>query len=86
MVRIVKGDGTIAKVPFNLKRVPGSFTGEVLCEELMKEITEVRKVQGNAREKIHEHLPRLEGSIAVNLQIDEIKKNLKQQLQIWTSR
>ena len=30
MVRVVRGDGTIVKIPYNLKQVPGSFTGEVL--------------------------------------------------------
>ena len=51
-LRIVKGDGTIIKVPFNMKKVSRSLTAAVLCEELINEISGVKKVKRNADETI----------------------------------
>ena len=48
----VDDDGSVYKVPFSMKRVPGSFTGEVLCTELVSEISSVKKVKDNAATKI----------------------------------
>ena len=52
ILRVVKGDGSIVKVPFNMTHVSGSLTGEVLCEELIKEVAIVKKVPGNADDNI----------------------------------
>ena len=41
-------EGGIFKVPFSMKQVPGYFTGESLCEELVKEISSIRPVKNNA--------------------------------------
>ena len=38
-IRAVEDDGSIVKVPFSMKQVPGSFTGEVLCEEIINVIS-----------------------------------------------
>ena len=43
---------SIHKVPFSFRQVPGSFTGEVLCDELIQIISNVKKVEGNAFDKI----------------------------------
>ena len=47
-LRAVANEGSIFKVPFSMKQVPGSFTGEALCEELVKEISSIRPVKNNA--------------------------------------
>ena len=35
-----------------MKKVSGSFTVEALCTELIKEISSIKKLQGNASETI----------------------------------
>ena len=35
-----------------MKRVPGSFTGEALCSELIEEISQVKKLKNNAMDII----------------------------------
>ena len=47
-LRAVANEGGIFKVPFSMKQVPGSFTGEALCGELVKEISSIRPVKNNA--------------------------------------
>lgn len=42
IIRVVADDGEIFKVPFSMKKVPGSFTGEALCEELIDEISSIK--------------------------------------------
>ena len=42
----------VVKVPFSMKKMSGSFTGDALCTELIKEIGSVKKLQGNASENI----------------------------------
>ena len=37
-LRAVDDKGNIFKVPFDVKQVPGSLTGEVLCEEIINQI------------------------------------------------
>ena len=46
-IRAVDGSGNIHKVPFDMNQVPGSLTGEVLCEEIMDQMSNVKKVKGN---------------------------------------
>ena len=51
-IRAVDDDDSVYKVPFSMKKVPGSFTGEVLCTELVSEISSVKKIKDNAPTKI----------------------------------
>ena len=44
-LRAIANEGGIFKVPFSMKQVPGSFTGEALCEELVKYISSIRPVK-----------------------------------------
>ena len=46
-MRVVNDDGTVYKVPFSMKDVPGSFTGEVLCSELIYEISSIKMVKNS---------------------------------------
>ena len=46
----------IYKVPYSMKKVPGSFTGEVLCDELISAISSVKKVKDNAFDTIESRL------------------------------
>ena len=55
-VRVVNDDGTVYKVPFSMKDVPGSFTGEVLCSELIYEISSIKMIKNSAADKIIEAL------------------------------
>ena len=49
---MVNENGKVFKVPFSMKKVSGSFTGETLCTELIKEICSIKKLQENASENI----------------------------------
>ena len=49
---MVNENGEVFKVPFSMKKVSRSFTGENLCTELIKEICSIKKLQGNASENI----------------------------------
>ena len=51
-IHAVDDDDSVYKVPFSMKKVPGSFTGEVLCTELVSEISSVKKIKDNAATKI----------------------------------
>ena len=53
-LRVVSGDGEIFKVPFSITRIPGSLTGEKLCDQLMAEISKVKNVPNNATDKIED--------------------------------
>ena len=46
-VRAADDIGNIYKVPFEMKQVPGSLTGEVLCDEIVKQVSRLKKVKGN---------------------------------------
>ena len=35
------------KVPFEIEQVPGSLTGEALCDEIVRQISRVKKVKVN---------------------------------------
>ena len=52
MVRTVRKDGEIFKVPFSMKEVPGSLTGEALCSELANELSQIKPVRNNATETV----------------------------------
>ena len=51
-MHVVNDDGTVYKVNFSMKDVPGSFTGEVLCSELLYEIYSIKMVKNSAADKI----------------------------------
>ena len=46
-VRAADDIGNIHKVPFEMEQVPGSLTGEVLCDEIVKQVSRLKKVKGN---------------------------------------
>ena len=75
IIRTVKGDGTVINVPFNMRQVAGSLTGEALYEELMDEIANIRNLPGNATTNIEEYLSKPPSS---NQHIEEIQVKLKQ--------
>ena len=45
-------NGEAFKVPFSMKKVSGSFTGEALRTELIKVICSIKELQGNNSETI----------------------------------
>ena len=49
---MVNENSEVFKVPFSIKKVSGSFTGQALYTELIKEICSIKKLQGNASENI----------------------------------
>ena len=46
-VRTADDKGNIYKVPFEMEQVPGSLTGEVLCDKIVNQISFVKKVKGD---------------------------------------
>ena len=71
--------GHITKVPFNFRQVPGSLTGEVLAEEIIDNISLVKKVKNNVASTISEAL--LSRSNSTNdrtSKIDELHSQLKE--------
>ena len=55
-LRAVDDKGNIFKVSFDMKQVPGSLTGEALCEEIINQISQVKTVKNNAASAISEAL------------------------------
>ena len=51
-IRAVSPDGHVTKIPYCMHKVPGSLTGEVLCEELMEQISLTKGVHNNAFEVV----------------------------------
>ena len=51
-VCVVTEDRVIYKVPYSMQKVAGSFTGEVLHEELISEISAIKILKENAADKI----------------------------------
>ena len=51
-LQVVTGEGDIYKVPFSMGKVPGSFTVEALCEELINEISVIKTQDNNATDNI----------------------------------
>ena len=49
---VVNDDGTVYKVPFSMKDIPGSFTGVVLYSELIYEIYSIKTLKNSAADKI----------------------------------
>ena len=46
-VRVVADGGAAYKVPYSMRKVAGSFTGEVLREELISEISAIKILKKN---------------------------------------
>ena len=70
-----RDQGNITQVPFNFRQGTGSLTGETLAEEIMVNISLVRKVKNNAAEKFSDALISSSsvGSTASQKQIDEVR-------------
>ena len=47
-IRAIADDGEVSKVPFSMKRVAGSFTGETLCKEMITKISGIKALKDNA--------------------------------------
>ena len=47
-MRAIADDRGVSKVPFSMKRVAGSFTGEVLCKEMITEISGIKALEDDA--------------------------------------
>ena len=77
-IRVVGKDGTILNVSLSFDRVPGSFTGEALCEELIQKISSVKVLKENATEKLPHALRALRKEFA--LEIDLKKLHLKKKV------
>ena len=60
-LRAVANEGGIFKVPFSMKQVSGSFTGEALCKELVREISSIRPVKNNATVAIRGAISEFQG-------------------------
>ena len=60
-LQAVANEEGIFKVPFSMKQVPGSFTGEALCKELVKEISNIRPVKNNATVTIRGAISEFQG-------------------------
>ena len=75
----VSDDGNVFKVPYSMKRVSGSFTGEVLCAELLQEICSIRKVSHNATLNIRDAISAYNGFLASrpNQKYKQLHKCLK---------
>ena len=51
MIRAVREDGEIFKVPFSMKQVPRSLT-EALCSELVNELSQIKPVRNNTAKTV----------------------------------
>ena len=63
-LRVVNEKGEVFKVPLSMKKVSGSFSGEALWTELIKEICSIKKLQGNASENIRNLIEKKTESIS----------------------
>ena len=77
-LRAVDDKGNISKVPFDMKQVPGTLTGEVLCEEIINQISQVKTVKNNAVSVISEALLNSSDDDAHENQLEEYRRQLKQ--------
>ena len=57
-----------------MKKVSGSLTGEVLCEEVMEEICGIRQVENNATETVMKYLKSAESG---EDEITKLKNDIK---------
>ena len=55
-IREVSSDGHVIKVPYCMHNVPGSLTGEVFCDELVEQISQIKTVHNNAFEIVPEKI------------------------------
>ena len=51
-IRAIADNWEVSKVPFSMKRVAGSFTGEALCKEMITEISGIKALKDNTFNKI----------------------------------
>ena len=50
-VRVVAYDGAVYKVPYSMRKVARSFTGGVICEKLISEISAIKILKEHAVDK-----------------------------------
>ena len=70
-------NGTIFKVPFSFYRVPGSFTGEALCEELIQKISSVKVLKENAAEKLPDALRVVRKEFVLEIELKKLHLKMK---------
>ena len=70
-------NGTIFKVPFSFYRVPGSFTGEGLCEELIQKISSVKVLKENAAEKLPDALRVVRKEFVLEIELKKLHLKMK---------
>ena len=79
IVRAVDEKGTITKVPFNFRQVPGSLTGEVLAEEIMDNISNVKATKNKAAATVTDALVSSSShNDTSEKQLDELHAQLKE--------
>ena len=71
-IRVVGKDGTIFKMPLSFDRVPGSFTGRALCEELIQKIFLVKVLKENAAEKLPDALRALQKEFVLKIELKKL--------------
>ena len=76
-IRAVGKDGAIFKVPFSFDRVPGSFTGEALCEELIQKISSVKVLKENAAEKLPDALRVVRKEFVLEIELKKLHLKMK---------
>ena len=76
-IRAVGKDGAIFKVPFSFDRVPGSFTGEALCEELIQKISSVKVLKKNEAEKLPDALRTLQKEFIPEIELKKVHLKMK---------
>ena len=76
-IRVVGKDGTIFKMSFSFDRVPGWFTGEALCEELIQKISWVKVLKGNAAEKLLDALRALWKEFVPEIELKKLHLKMK---------
>ena len=77
-LRTVDDKDNIFKVPFDMTQVPGSLTGEVLCEEIISQISQVKTVKNNAASAISEALLSSSDDDTHENQLEDYCRQLKQ--------
>ena len=76
-IRVVGKDGTIFNMSFIFDRVPGSFIGEALCEELILKISSVRVLKENAAEKLPDALRALRKEFVPEIKLKKLRLKMK---------
>ena len=64
-------------MPFSFDRVPGSFTGEALWEEIKKKISSVKVLKKNEAEKLPDALRTLQKEFIPEIELKKLHLKMK---------